>query len=167
MATEAEITKEVFRSAMSSWATGISVITGTATDGSAKPIGIVCNSLASISLEEKLILWSVDKSSGSYRHWVSAKSFNVHFLAEDQKDLVTRFAKKGVDKFEGLEFENTELGNPILTGASVRMECVTTQTFDTYDHMLIVGKVLTLENSGKLPLLFLHSSLKKISELNN
>ena len=41
------------------------------------------------------------------------------------------------------------------------------QTFDTYDHMLIVGKVLTLENSGKLPLLFLHSSLKKISELNN
>jgi flavin reductase (DIM6/NTAB) family NADH-FMN oxidoreductase RutF len=167
MATEAEITKEVFRSAMSSWATGISVITGTATDGSAKPIGIVCNSLASISLEEKLILWSVDKSSGSYRHWVSAKSFNVHFLAEDQKDLVTRFAKKGVDKFEGLEFENTELGNPILTGASVRMECVTTQTFDTYDHMLIVGKVLTLENSGKLPLLFLHSSLRKISELND
>ena len=49
MATEAEITKEVFRSAMSSWATGISVITGIATDGSAKPIGIVCNSLASIS----------------------------------------------------------------------------------------------------------------------
>lgn len=166
MATEVEITKEVFRSAMSSWATGVSVITGIATDGSAKPIGIVCNSLASISLEEKLILWSVDKSSGSYSHWISAKSFNVHFLAEDQKDLVTRFAKKGVNKFEGLEFENTELGNPILSGASVRMECVTTQTFDTYDHVLIVGKVLTLENSGKLPLLFLHSSLRKISELN-
>lgn len=166
MAIEAGITKEVFRSAMSSWATGISVITGTATDGSAKPIGIVCNSLASISLEEKLILWSVDKSSGSYSHWISANSFNVHFLAEDQKDLVTRFAKKGVNKFEGLEFETTELGNPILSGASVRMECATTQTFDTYDHMLIVGKVLTLENSGKLPLLFLHSSLRKISELN-
>jgi 3-hydroxy-9,10-secoandrosta-1,3,5(10)-triene-9,17-dione monooxygenase reductase component len=91
----------------------------------------------------------------------------VHFLAEDQKDLVARFAKKGVDKFEGLEFETTELGNPILTGFSVRMECSIIQTFDTYDHMLIVGKVLTLENSGKLPLLFLHSSLKKISELNN
>ena len=90
----------------------------------------------------------------------------MHFLAEDQKDLVARFAKKGVDKFEGLEFETTELGNPILTGTSVRMECATTQTFDTYDHMLIVGKVLTLENSGKLPLLFLHSSLRKISELN-
>mgnify|MGYP000279734502 CR=1 FL=1 len=42
-----------------------------------------------------------------------------------------------------------------------------TQTFDTYDHMLIVGKVLTLENSGKLPLLFLHSSLRNINELKN
>ena len=167
MDIKAEVTKELFRSAMSSWATGISVITGKSNDGSEKPIGIVCNSLASISLEEKLILWSVDKSSGSYVHWISADSFNVHFLAEDQKDLVARFAKKGVDKFEGLEFETTSLGNPILTGFSVRMECSTIQTFDTYDHMLIVGKVLTLENSGKLPLLFLHSSLKKISELNN
>jgi len=167
MAIESEITKEVFRSAMSSWATGVSVITGTAVDGSAKPIGIVCNSLASISLEEKLILWSVDKSSSSYIHWVSAKSFNVHFLAEDQKDLVARFAKKGVDKFEGLEFETTKLGNPILTGVSVRLECATTQTFDTYDHMLIIGKVQTLENSGKPPLLFLHSSLRNIGELKN
>jgi len=167
MAIEAEVTKDVFRSAMSSWATGVSVITGSATDGSAKPIGIVCNSLASISLEEKLILWSVDKSSSSYGHWVSAKSFNVHFLAEDQKDLVARFAKKGVDKFEGLEFQRSNLGNPILTGASVRMECSTTQTFDTYDHMLIIGKVQTLENSGKPPLLFLHSSLQNISDLKN
>ena len=146
MAIEEEITKDVFRSAMSSWATGVSVITGTATDGSGKPIGIVCNSLASISLEEKLILWSVDKSSSSYAHWVSAKSFNVHFLAEDQKDLVARFAKKGVDKFEGLEFETTKLGNPILTGTSVRLECATTQTFDTYDHMLIIGKVSEVKN---------------------
>ena len=167
MEIESEVTKDLFRSAMSSWATGVSVITGTSVDGSAKPIGIVCNSLASISLEEKLILWSVDKSSSSYSHWVAAKSFNVHFLAEDQKDLVARFAKKGVDKFEGLEFETTKLGNPILAGASVRMECATTQTFDTYDHMLIIGKVQSLENSGKPPLLFLHSSLRNIGELKN
>ena len=167
MEIESEVTKDLFRSAMSSWATGVSVITGTSVDGSAKPIGIVCNSLASISLEEKLILWSVDKSSSSYSHWVAAKSFNVHFLAEDQKDLVARFAKKGVDKFEGLEFETTKLGNPILTGASVRMECATTQTFDTYDHVLIIGKVQSLENSGKPPLLFLHSSLRNIGELKN
>jgi flavin reductase (DIM6/NTAB) family NADH-FMN oxidoreductase RutF len=165
MAIESDVTKDLFRSAMSSWATGISVITGTATNGSEKPIGIVCNSLASISLEEKLILWSVDKSSSSYSHWISAKSFNVHFLAEDQKDLVSRFAKKGVDKFESLDFETTKLGNPILTGVSVRMECATTQTFDTHDHMLIIGKVLTLENYRKAPLLFLHSSLRTVQEI--
>lgn len=167
MAIESDVTKELFRSAMSCWATGVSVITGISVDSPERPIGIVCNSLASISLDEKLILWSVDKSSSSYNHWISANSFNVHFLAEDQKDLVARFAKKGVDKFEGLEFETTELGNPILTGASVRMECSTIQTFDTYDHTLIIGKVQTLENTGKSPLLFLHSSLRNIGELKN
>jgi len=31
--------------------------------------------------------------------------------------------------------------------------------------MLIIGKVLTLENYGKSPLLFLHSSLRTIQEI--
>ncbi|TSA20523.1 MAG: flavin reductase [Actinomycetales bacterium] len=57
-------------------------------------MGIVCNSLASISLNQKLILWSVDKSSSSYSQWIKVRTFAVHFLAEDQRELVTRFAKK-------------------------------------------------------------------------
>jgi len=88
MASDLTISVDEFRTAMSSWATGVSIITGISVDGSDNPIGIVCNSLASISLNQKLILWSVDKSSSSYSQWIKVETFLVHFLAEDQRELV-------------------------------------------------------------------------------
>jgi|GEM_PF-513933 flavin reductase (DIM6/NTAB) family NADH-FMN oxidoreductase RutF len=152
------INSDDFRKAMSSWATGISVITGMSTVDPAQPIAIVCNSLVSISLKEKLILWSVDKSSSSYENWIKVSSFLIHILAEDQGETVRRFAKKGPGKFDGLEFRTTELGNPILEGVSVSMECSTTQIVDTPDHSLIISRLETLVNNNKAPLLYLHSS---------
>ncbi len=165
MVIDVTISVDEFRSAMSSWATGVSIITGISVDGSDKPIGIVCNSLASISLNQKLILWSVDKTSSSYSQWVKVENFLVHFLAENQRELVTRFAKKGADKFEGLSFDRTLLGSPILDGASVLMECSTYQIFDTPDHSLIIGELKTLVNNHKPPLLYLHSELENSSSL--
>jgi flavin reductase (DIM6/NTAB) family NADH-FMN oxidoreductase RutF len=159
------INSDDFRKAMSSWATGVSVITGLSTEDPAQPIAIVCNSLVSISLEEKLILWSVDKSSSSYDHWIKVSSFLIHILAEDQGETVRRFAKKGPGKFDGLEFRSTELGNPILDDVSVRMECATTQRVDTPDHTLIIGRLETLVNTGKAPLLYLYSSSWSTSQL--
>jgi flavin reductase (DIM6/NTAB) family NADH-FMN oxidoreductase RutF len=154
-----------FRKAMSSWATGVSVITGMSTEDPAQPIAIVCNSIVSISLQEKLILWSVDKSSSSYEHWINASTFLIHILAEDQGETVRRFAKKGPGKFDGLEFRSTDRGNPILDDVSVRMECATTQRVDTADHTLIIARLETLVTTGKSPLLYLYSSSWSTSKL--
>jgi len=165
MASDLTISVDEFRTAMSSWATGVSIITGISVDGSDNPIGIVCNSLASISLNQKLILWSVDKSSSSYSQWIKVETFLVHFLAEDQRELVARFAKKSADKFEGLSFDRTLLGSPILAGTSVLMECSTYQVFDTPDHALIIGELKTLVNNDKPPMLYLHSLFENSSAL--
>lgn len=164
MSVDSGVPIEEFRRAMSSWVTGVSIITGNSGDPSNRPVGIVCNSLASISLEKRLILWSVDKSSSSYAHWIKTQSFMVHFLSADQQDLVKKFAAKGTDKFAGLTCQLSELGNPILEGTSVRMECLTSDVFDTFDHSLIVGKVMTLEDFQRPPMIFLHSKLRAVDE---
>jgi flavin reductase (DIM6/NTAB) family NADH-FMN oxidoreductase RutF len=164
MSVDSGVPVEDFRRAMSSWVTGVSIVTGKSSDPSNRPVGIVCNSLASISLEKRLILWSVDKSSSSYAHWIKAESFLVHFLSADQQDLVKKFAAKGTDKFAGISFQLSELGNPILEGASVRMECLTSDVFDTFDHSLIVGTVMTLEDFQRPPMIFLHSKLRAVEE---
>jgi len=171
--SRAVITNEEFRLAMSSWATGISVITCMSSENPQQPIAIVCNSIVSISLAEKSILWSVDKSSSSYQQWIHAPTFLVNILAEDQGDLLGRFAKKGPGKFEGLEYLCTEQGNPILEGVSVSMECATTQIVDTPDHSLIISRLETLVNNNKAPLIYLHSSswsstqLKTVADTGN
>ena len=165
--SQTEITSEVFRLAMSSWATGISVITGMSSDNPQQPIAIVCNSIVSISLTEKLILWSLDKSSSSYQQWIQAPSFLIHILAEDQGEIVRRFAKKGPGKFDGMTYLCTERGNPILEGVSVSMECTITLIVDTPDHSLIISRLDTLKNNNKAPLLYLHSSSWSSTQLTS
>ena len=161
-----EITSDDYRLAMSAWPTGVSIITARGSDEERKPIGIVCNSLTSISLHEKLILWSVDKSSSSYASWISAESFQIHFLSEGQHDLVARFAKKGADKYEGLPYTESALGNPTLAGVNILLECQRVEIFDTPDHSLIVGKLVNLENYKRPPLLYIYSSLKHSLSVN-
>jgi len=153
-----ENSPDAFRKAMSTWTTGISIITAPKPKNSDYPIGIVCNSLASISLEKQLLLWTVDHASGSFKYWVEAENWIVHFLAEDQIDLVKRFSQKGVlNKYEGLEYSKSPAGAPLLEGVVTRLYCTTENKFETFDHTIIVGRVSKIESSTREPLVFLHS----------
>jgi flavin reductase (DIM6/NTAB) family NADH-FMN oxidoreductase RutF len=151
-----EIDPQDFRKVMASWPTGVSIITTRTAEGN--PIGILCNSLTSISLAKKLLLWTVDHSSSNYQHWVEAKNWAVHFLADDQQDLIERFARKGVpNKYEGLDCAISDAGTPILQGVVARLECQRTETFETYDHTIILGEVVAMTASDKKPVIFAYS----------
>ena len=150
------IDPQAFRKVMSSWPTGVSIITTKVE--SDRPIGILCNSLTSISLEKKLLLWTVDRASSNHSHWVAATNWAVHFLADDQQDLIERFARKGVsNKYEGLNCATSEAGTPILDGVVARLECRTTEKFETFDHTIIVGEVTAMMASEKSPIIFAYS----------
>mgnify|MGYP003860835639 FL=1 len=57
---------------MSGWITGIALVT-TKDEVTGRNIGIVCNSLTSVSLEPLLISWCVDKKTKSFPDWENAK----------------------------------------------------------------------------------------------
>lgn len=144
---------------MAKWTTGISIITGATPEGGDHPIGLICNSLTSISLIEKEILWTVDYASSSHSYWESAEFWAVHFLASTQKDLVKRFAQKGGNKFEGLEYQLSEEGLPLFGEFLVRLKCKMIQKFETTDHTILIGKVIKIETSDRTPLVFMHGKL--------
>ena len=52
-----------FRRALGNFATGVTIMTASA-DG--RRVGVTANSFNSVSLDPPLILWSIDKRSGSY-----------------------------------------------------------------------------------------------------
>ena len=150
---------EGFRSVMSLWTTGIAVITAPTPSGGQHPLAIVSNSFTSLSAKEELVMWAVDFTSSSHDHWVKAKEWVIHFLADDQKNLAERFAKRGGNKYEGLDYQTTETGAPLLEGVLARLYCHTERLVEIADHTIVIGKVGKMEKSEKTPLHFYQSQI--------
>ena len=152
------------RSALGCFATGVTVITACAADGT--PVGVTSNSFNSVSLEPPLVLWSIARTSRSFAAFMEARRFVVHVLASGQQDLSNRFASKAEDKFAGadLEIEITADGVPILAGCTAWFECQTAQTHDGGDHVIIIGEVMMFRAAQQAPLLFHSGRYAQISE---
>ena len=99
-AGRASVDVDALRAATGVWATGVVVVTARHPDG--RDAGLVMVSLAPVSQEPPLVLWSVDRRSGSLDVWLEAPGFALHLLAADQEALAWQFAKKGAEKFVGL-----------------------------------------------------------------
>ncbi|MGY3468884.1 hypothetical protein ACVW0I_005755 [Bradyrhizobium sp. LM6.11] len=97
-----------FRSALGTYATGVTIITAAAPDG--KPYGLTCNSFASVSLNPPLVLWSLVVYSSSLTIFQNASHFTVNVLGASQQALASKFAKSSDDKFTGVDW-TPGLGN--------------------------------------------------------
>lgn len=141
-----------FRSALGAFATGVTIVTTTAADGT--DVGMTANSFNSVSLDPPMVLWSVGKGALSREAFANAAHFAVHILASGQEDLSNRFARRGEDKFAGLELERGPGGVPLLPGCAARFKCRTAYVYEGGDHDIIVGEVLEFDHFDTAPLLF-------------
>jgi flavin reductase (DIM6/NTAB) family NADH-FMN oxidoreductase RutF len=135
--------QEHFKLAMRQWQTGICVVTTRSKDG--KPVGLVCNSFASISLDPPLVSWAVDHGSSAIDIWSDTDSYTIHILPrmEDPMShpLIATFVQRGGDKFAGLEYELSEHGDPVFPEVETRFDCTMFQRIPLGDHDLLVGQV--------------------------
>lgn len=141
-----------FRRALGNFATGVTIVTATAPDGTRA--GVTANSFNSVSLEPPLILWSIDKRSSSLEVFQQAGHFAVNILAADQIDLSNQFARPRDDKFEGVAFESGIGGAPLFPDCAARFQCELHQQVDGGDHVILIGKVLAFDDFGRSPLLY-------------
>ncbi|EGH47522.1 flavin reductase-like protein, partial [Pseudomonas syringae pv. pisi str. 1704B] len=61
-----------------------------------------------------------------------------------EKKKTYAFASKGKDKTKGIEWQLSELGNPLLSNATAIIECELWREYDGGDHAIIVGQVKNL-----------------------
>jgi flavin reductase (DIM6/NTAB) family NADH-FMN oxidoreductase RutF len=141
---------ETIRAATGAWATGVVVVTASHPDG--RDAGLVMVSLAPVSQDPPLVLWSVDRSSGSLDVWLEAPGFALHLLAADQETLAWQFARKGVEKFDGLRVSRGLVGAPLLDGAAATLECTMHAQHDGGDHVILVGRVVATTVTDRPPL---------------
>ena len=140
------------RNVFGAFATGVTVIT--TKDGVGKPFGLTANSYTSLSLDPPLVLVCVDKKVECYACFEQSKIFVVNILSEGQDQLSTRFATKGIEKFEGVAIRQGNLGVPLLEGAVAHIECTLVSAYEGGDHTIYVGEVQAASASGDRPLLF-------------
>lgn len=147
-----EFSSRDFRDALSSFATGVTIVT--ATDADNNPVGMTASSFNSVSTAPPLVLWSVTKAAQSAPAFKAAENFAVHVLAADQSELSNKFAKRGVDKFGDTQFSIDPSGVPILEGTAARFDCKTWEVYEGGDHWIIVGEVLSIDTAKKEGLVF-------------
>jgi len=149
---KASFDPQEFRSALSTFTTGVTIITTRADNG--EPVGITANSFNSVSLNPPMVLWSLDKSAMSLPAFTSNKHWNVHILSTEQESLSGRFASRGEEKFKGLDLEPGINNIPLLRNCTARFNCRTAFIYEGGDHMIFVGEVLAFDKTDLPPLAF-------------
>lgn len=141
-----------FRQALGMFATGVTIVTARAADGT--PVGITVNSFNSVSLQPPMVLWSLAKNAHSLAAFSAAQHWNVHILANDQDALSNRFSRAGEDKFAGQALDDALTDAPLLPGCSARFQCKTMFQYEGGDHIIFVGEVVDYDRSKRPPLLY-------------
>ncbi|MCK9250482.1 MAG: flavin reductase family protein [Solirubrobacteraceae bacterium] len=133
---------ERFRHVLSHVPTSVVVVTGTCGD---TDHGMVIGSFTSISLDPQLVGFYPANTSTSWPPIRDVGRFCVNVLAQGQGELAGRFARKGGDKFAGLEFDRApHTGAPIIPGIVAWIDCVLDREIELGDHSLVVGRVMDL-----------------------
>jgi flavin reductase (DIM6/NTAB) family NADH-FMN oxidoreductase RutF len=128
-----------FRAALGTFATGVTVIT--ACDESGVRVGLTANSFNSVSLSPPLVLWSLSSRASTMPTFSRGQHYAINVLASDQQHIAERFARKDIDRFEGVTLRWGQRGVPVIEGALAVFECFNRSQYLEGDHIIFVGEV--------------------------
>ncbi|MFD2414866.1 flavin reductase [Amycolatopsis pigmentata] len=149
----AMVNREHFRHVLSQYPTGVAVVTALTMGG--EPTGMTVGSFASVSMEPPLVSFMPSKTSASWASMQPLTNFCVNVLGAHQDEVCRLIASRKQDKFAGLDWHMSRLGNPVLTGCVATIECARQDVFDGGDHDIVLGRVRELSvEHPTLPLLF-------------
>jgi flavin reductase (DIM6/NTAB) family NADH-FMN oxidoreductase RutF len=142
-----------FRGALSTFATGVTIVTARAPNGDA--IGLTANSFNSVSLDPALVLWSLSMKARSMSVFTTVSHYAINVLTADQIDLAQRFACCTTDRFAGVRVRDGLHAVPLIEGAAAVFECASRSRYEEGDHVIFVGEVQRCDHLlGARPLVF-------------
>ena len=143
---------EEFRSALSQFASGVTVVT--TRDANGKRHGITVSSFCSVSLEPPMVLICIEKTTGSHYAFGESGAFVVNILAATQSEVSEHFASPADEKFGDVEHTLNEDGVPVLSDAIATLRCTLRHSLDGGDHSIFVGLVESVDVVGGEPLIY-------------
>ena len=128
-----------YRQALSCFGTGVTVVS---THWQGQDWAMTCNSFASVSLEPRLVLWSIGRQASSLAAFTQAEGFTVSVLAEAQVPLARQFATGGMaQRFAGVPVQRLPSQRLHLGQALAWFDCRRHQLVEAGDHLIVIGQV--------------------------
>jgi flavin reductase (DIM6/NTAB) family NADH-FMN oxidoreductase RutF len=150
------------RKAFSSFATGVTVITGIGDSNHA--VGVTISSFNTVSLDPPLVLWSLSERSILADAFSIGKKQLIHVLERSQEDIAMRFAKSTGDQFSGIDVVTGTSGLATLPDCVAYFECETIAVHPGGDHRIIVARVMNMHHHEERdPLIFSRSQFMGLS----
>jgi flavin reductase (DIM6/NTAB) family NADH-FMN oxidoreductase RutF len=146
------IAPDVMRHTMGGFATGVAVVITQSPDGQTD--GMTVNSLTSVSLDPPLLLVSFMKNARTGEAIIAGQKFSISVLGSRQHAIALRFAKRGVDHFEGLPLTYCSHAVPVVPGAIRHLECVLEDWTPMGDHNVVYARVIDACQQPGKPLVF-------------
>ena len=148
--------KALFKQAMASFPSGVTIVTTTAPDG--RWWGFTATSFCSVSMDPPLVLVCLADTAECHPVFAEANRWIVHVVHPDHADLAIRFATRGADKFADSGFRADERGLPVLDRACVVLDCTPYARHEGGDHTILVGQVENTTVTEELPAIFFRRS---------
>lgn len=150
------------RKAFSSFATGVTIITGIGNNNQA--VGVTISSFNTVSLDPPLVLWSLSERSALIDAFAVGKKQLIHVLERSQEDLAMRFAKSTGDQFTGIDVVTGASGLATLADCVAYFECETIAVHPGGDHRIIVAHMMNMRHhEERNPLIFSRSKFTGLS----
>jgi flavin reductase (DIM6/NTAB) family NADH-FMN oxidoreductase RutF len=163
VSTETSFTAKEFRSAVGTFATGVTVVT---TRGNEHAYGMTANAFSSVSLDPPLVLVCVISPSEGCDQIAANGCFTVNILHANQEPISRYFASRdrprGRDAFSEVGYRIGASGSPIIDGAAGYLDCRLHSTHETGDHIIFIGEVLELGSSPDAEPLVFHGGRYKL-----
>jgi flavin reductase (DIM6/NTAB) family NADH-FMN oxidoreductase RutF len=161
MADLVPVSRELFKSTLGRWASGVTIVTARHRD---HVHGMTVSAFCSVSLDPPLVLVCADRSSDTHTVIRDGGVFAVSLLAEGQEELSNRFASEKDEhrRFEGLECRSGATGCPHIPGAVGVLDCRVVEAIDAGDHIVYVGEVMDADATDRAPLLYFGGAYRRL-----
>ena len=149
-----KINPPFFKSVMSKFTTGVTIIT---INNNNNYIGKTVNSFSSLSLNPSLVLFSLEKKSSSIKNFIKSPYFGINILSKKQKKMSVYFSQLQ-PKWKTQNIFLSKNNTPLIEGSIVNLNCKNIKTFSQGDHIIFICKLLEGKINEKLkPLVYFNS----------
>jgi flavin reductase (DIM6/NTAB) family NADH-FMN oxidoreductase RutF len=156
----ASVDKAEFCRTCARFPTGVTIVTVLDVQGG--PHGMTASSFTSVSLDPPLVLICVDHRAMVLEHLRGCEYLGINILSEGQHELSARFARRGQNRFDGVEWAAGHHGIPLIPGVLASFECGMHRMVDAGDHAIVIAEVLRAEYRDGRPLVYFGSGYHKL-----